>query len=182
MDCLSLLQQDIDAWNQWRAEHPAAPCSLGSLDLSQGYFFDGNFSSVDLSGADLRRACLIGADFRYANLAGADLSEAYLGEAVFWGANLSGVKLAGAHVERTNFEQAIGLRADQLKTVAPDRELLVAAPVEGVEHASRSRDIYAGESVSALGVRQAITQLRLGPIAHEERLFRMMASVGSADG
>lgn len=151
MDCLSLLQQDIDDWNQWRAEHPGAPCSLSTLDLSQGYFFDGNFSSVDLSGADLRRACLIGADFSYANLAGADLSEAYLGEAVFFGANLSGVKLAGAHIERTNFEQAIGLCVEQIETVAPDREWATGALVERSGHTSRSRNIYAGESVYAPG-------------------------------
>ena len=70
MNNLTLLKSNIDGWNSYREQHPDEPCNLAGQDLSQGYFFAGNFRGVNLQGANLKRACLIGADFT-----GADLRE-----------------------------------------------------------------------------------------------------------
>jgi len=179
MDSLTLLRQDVDLWNQWRAVHPKARCQLTEVNLSRGYFFEGNFSGADLSGTDLRRACLIGANFRYANLTGADLSEAYLVDADFTGANLHEAKLLGAHVERASFGRAIGLSEAQWKSVAKARELTAAAgqtkPGKAIGKWSRRQPVSDG-NVYDPGISGAIARLGLGPVAHERKLMRMLTS------
>lgn len=106
---ISLLKESIERWNQWRSEHPTKPCNLEGEDLSEGYFFEGDFSGVNLRGAKLRRACLIGADLRWADLTGADLSGAYLGEANLYGASLDKADFTGASLERVDLRRARGL-------------------------------------------------------------------------
>ncbi|MGB3572160.1 MAG: pentapeptide repeat-containing protein [Phormidesmis sp.] len=105
-DCLPLLAQGIEHWNQWRYKYPLRPCSLAGHDLSQGYFFEGNFRKVSLKGAKLRRACLVGADLSEADLSGADLRGAYLSDADLTGANLSDANLTGAILDRADMRGA----------------------------------------------------------------------------
>ena len=102
---LLLLEENIERWNQWRADYPNVPCSLEGEYLSGGYFFGGNFSGVNLRKADLRRACLIGADFRWADLRGADLRGAYLDEANFYGANLNDADFSGTSLNRADLRR-----------------------------------------------------------------------------
>ncbi|MEM9089636.1 MAG: pentapeptide repeat-containing protein [Cyanobacteria bacterium P01_F01_bin.53] len=109
MSLISLLQESIERWNQWRSEHPNKPCNLEGEDLSEGYFFEGDFSGVNLRGANLRRACLIGADLRWADLTGADLTGAYLGEANLYGASLDKADFTGASLERVDLRRVRGL-------------------------------------------------------------------------
>ena len=106
MDYLTLLEQGIEQWNQWRSRHPNEACSLIDIDLSHGYFFEGNFQGVDLRGANLQRACLVGANFQNADLTGADLTGAYLGDANFYGANLAHANFTKAALERAAMRQA----------------------------------------------------------------------------
>ncbi len=128
----TLLKSDIDIWNQYRQRHPKTPCSLAEQDLSQGYFFEGNFRNVDLQGANLRRACLIGADLQGANLTGADLRDAYLDDANVRGANLSHADLTGAHIARVDLQQATLtgalLAVSQDKTESPPPQKPDAPP------------------------------------------------------
>lgn len=100
-----LLEEGIECWNQWRAAAPHRPCDLEGEYLPRGYFYEGNFSGVNLKRADLRRACLIGADLRWANLQGADLRGAYLDEANLYGANLTDANLTGASLERADLRR-----------------------------------------------------------------------------
>ncbi len=116
--CLRLLESGIEAWNQWRANHPDAVCDLVGQTLTHGYFFEGNFSQMDLSGVNFQRACLIGADFSGADLTGADLTGAYISDANFCGANLSHANFTGANLERADLR-----RAHLLHTQLPDNDL-----------------------------------------------------------
>ncbi|MGC1306842.1 MAG: pentapeptide repeat-containing protein [Phormidesmis sp.] len=109
MNLKALLEESIEQWNQWRSQHPEEPCNLEGYDLSNGYFYEGDFSGADLRGANLRRACLIGADMRWADLRGADLSGAYLEEANLYGASLDNANLTGASLERADLRRARGL-------------------------------------------------------------------------
>lgn len=106
MNYLTLLEQGIEKWNQWRAGHPNTRCSLEGKDLSHGYFFEGNFQGVNLRGVNLQRACLVGANFRNADLTGADLTGAYLGDANFYGANLAHANFTKASLERADMRCA----------------------------------------------------------------------------
>ncbi len=106
MDYLSLLEGGIESWNQWRDRHPDEPCDLSGLDLSEGYFFEGNFSNVSFKGANLERACFIGANLQGANLSQTNLSGAYMGDANLYGADLSEAELTGANLNRADLRQA----------------------------------------------------------------------------
>ena len=106
MDYLTLLEQGIESWNQWRAKHPNQACDLENQDLSHGYFFEGNFEGANLRDANLQRACLVGANFKGADLSGADLSGAYLGDANFYGANLAHANFTKTAIERADMRQA----------------------------------------------------------------------------
>ncbi|MEL6351337.1 MAG: pentapeptide repeat-containing protein [Cyanobacteria bacterium J06627_28] len=110
---VSILRDSIDRWNQWRAAHPGQPCSLAGQNLSGGYYYEGDFSHVDLSEVDLRRACLIGANFRNADLSGANLSDAYVDGADFRGAILTGTLLEGVNLSRALRDDSMA-RAKQL--------------------------------------------------------------------
>ncbi len=57
---LHMLEQGIDAWNQWRQEHHTVQI---------------DFSGADFRGASLRRVNLSGARMNGADLSGADLGE-----------------------------------------------------------------------------------------------------------
>lgn len=105
-DCLSLLESGIAHWNEWRARHPDIRCNLARQTLSHGYFFEANFSQMNLSGVNFQRACLIGADFSGADLTGADLTGAYLSDATFCGANLSHTNFTSANLTRADLRQA----------------------------------------------------------------------------
>jgi len=56
---LQILEQGIEAWNQWRQEHPDVEPNLSQADLSE----------IDLSGADLHAAELSQAKLFYSNSA-----------------------------------------------------------------------------------------------------------------
>ncbi len=109
MTHLDLLKSGIEHWNQWRLETKDSsnePCDLSGQNLSQGYFFEGDFSGINLKGANLKRACLIGADLSGADLTNADLTGAYLGDANLYGANLSNANFTKANLERANLQTA----------------------------------------------------------------------------
>ncbi len=109
MNHLDLLKSGIESWNQWRLSTKDSrdiPCDLSGHNLSQGYFFEGDFSGVNFKGANLKRACFIGADLSGADLTNADLSGAYLGDANLYGANLSNANFTKANLDRTNLQAA----------------------------------------------------------------------------
>ena len=81
-DQIDLLKQGTQAWNAWRAKHPAA-----TIDLSRGALRGLDLEGVDLSGADLKDA-----DLRGANLSGANLFKAILDGADLNKADLRGVR------------------------------------------------------------------------------------------
>ncbi len=118
---LEILNQGVEAWNNWRRSNPGLKPNLADADLSDmeldganlseavldgAELFDSNLANTnlkmatmrgaDLSGANLGGAELYKADLREASLIGADLSGAYLAEADLTGADLRGVKLEGA--------------------------------------------------------------------------------------
>ncbi len=107
-----LLKSSVGGWNQWRRQHPNAPCCLSNVDLSRGYFYEADFSHVDLSGANLSRACLIGANFQNADLTGANLSNAYVDNANFDGATLKGARLVGTNIKKPNLSQVTSAHTD----------------------------------------------------------------------
>ena len=123
---VNLLEQGLDAWNQWREQNPEIIPDLSGMSLMEPDFMGANlrkanlsganclqakFTAVDLAGADLRDSVFVQADFSRTDLTGANLSRATLGMANFaladlTGANLSQADLSGAILWRTKLVDA----------------------------------------------------------------------------
>ncbi|MBI5818735.1 MAG: toll/interleukin-1 receptor domain-containing protein [Verrucomicrobia bacterium] len=132
---LKILQQSVEAWTKWRAEHPEHPVStskhlvvqvwntwrrehpeirpdLRGADLVGARISEIDFNGVNLREADLRDASLINADLADADLFGANLVGANLTTANLHGANLRGAKLAHATLSRASLGNADLSNAD----------------------------------------------------------------------
>ena len=116
IDYLELIEQGVEDWNRWRAEHPDL-----QPDLSRVYLLEADLSGANLSGVNLSSACLIDTNLKAANLQGANLQGAYgnranlelanlhqadLSQANFSEANLARANLSQTKVARVNFSSA----------------------------------------------------------------------------
>jgi pentapeptide repeat protein len=98
---LQILEQGVEAWNQWREQHPDISPDLAEADLYGADLDMANFSRANLSKANLRGATLDMADFSEANL-----SEANLYGANFRGAALDMAVLRGATLYTADLDMA----------------------------------------------------------------------------
>jgi Pentapeptide repeats (8 copies) len=96
-----ILKQGVEAWNQWREEHPDV-----WLDFSGAFLFEADLRGANLSRVSLREADLEGADLEEANLKESDLGRANLSRANLSGANLSRANLSGANLSRADLKGA----------------------------------------------------------------------------
>ncbi len=103
---LDILKQGVDAWNEWRKEHPEIQPDLQRADLIGVSLRRANLLGANLFGAILSRANLFEATLFRANLFEANLSEADLFGATFTAANLRGADLTRANLTRTTLSEA----------------------------------------------------------------------------
>ena len=112
-DSLALLSSlgSVEAWNDWRREHPEERPDFNRLSL-YGLFSDFDTPSMvkgaraQLAGIDLRGASLRGCFLEFADLAGADLTGADLEAAILTDAVLDGARLDQANLRDTNLRRA----------------------------------------------------------------------------
>lgn len=88
---LEILDQGVDAWNEWRATNPTETPSFRGADLSGRDLKGANLSELDLSGADLDGAVLSHANLKMSSLEEADLAATSLDGADLYKANLTKV-------------------------------------------------------------------------------------------
>jgi TIR domain/Pentapeptide repeats (8 copies) len=98
---LQILEQGVEAWNQWREQNGDIRPDLSRANLSRANLFRAN-----LRRTDLRRVNLIGANLDRANLGGAILGAANLGGAILREAILRRTDLRRAHLDRANLDRA----------------------------------------------------------------------------
>ena len=104
---LQILQQSVEAWNQWRSQNEGI-----RPDLTQADFHKMNLQTADLSDTNLREANLSEANLASTDFSRADLTNVNLTEAYLWGATLTrailtGASLARAELIHTTFAGAI---------------------------------------------------------------------------
>ena len=87
-DHFNLLTSGVEAFNEFRRNHPETAIDLNHANLSDANLSDANLSDANLSFANLSFANLRGADLRGADLSRADLSRANLSRANLSRANL----------------------------------------------------------------------------------------------
>jgi hypothetical protein len=113
---LTILNQGVTAWNEWRKKHKRVAPALSGADLSKA-----NLSRADLSDADLAKAALSGANLTVANLSRADLSGTNLS-----GADLTIANLSHANLNSANLAYAVLEEADLSSANLTDADLTVA--------------------------------------------------------
>jgi uncharacterized protein YjbI with pentapeptide repeats len=100
---LALLENGIEAWNDWRQRDRDLRPDLSAASLEGVYLRFADLSWVNLSGANLtnammQRCRLIGADLKGARLDHADLTSADLQLAVLSGSQMHSAKLTSANL------------------------------------------------------------------------------------
>ena len=112
------LQQGVDGWNAWRAEHPSVTPDLSGARLRGLDLSDADLAGANLSGADLRGTVLRSADLSGANLDGANMFKAVIDDADLAGANLLQAQFlncaqleSGRHWESAYREEILGCGA-----------------------------------------------------------------------
>lgn len=119
---LAILRQGVEVWNQWREVNsrirPDLSCGdfndavLNSVDLSNAYLVDSDFSGAHLSHTNLRNTNFSGANLIGANLTGADMSGVDLNDAFIYGAQLGDTLLINATLYRADISRANLIGAD----------------------------------------------------------------------
>lgn len=100
---MEILQKGVNAWNQWRAEHPGIRPLFREADLSGENLTNVNLSKANLIEADLQGTNLFKANLCEANLTEADLRNADLGGANLRRANLHEARLGSSHLPPASF-------------------------------------------------------------------------------
>jgi hypothetical protein len=85
-----LVHDGIDAWNEWRKQHPRLVPNLAEADLFKIDLAGRAGKGANLYKANLQRANLVGANLQGVNLRDADLSSASLGYTILGDTNLTG--------------------------------------------------------------------------------------------
>lgn len=102
---LAILEQGVEAWNQWRQTDSDVP-DLTGVELRRAHLYTADLSHTDLRDADLCDADLRDTSLRNADLRNADLRGTFLTDANFSHAELTGANLSGATLTGTNFSDA----------------------------------------------------------------------------
>lgn len=122
---LNILNQGVEAWNQWRKDDPGIEPDLHNANLEGRDLAGADLSGSDLSGANFRDkdfrnptpGRFRGTSFRGSVLSGAqfyrtDLQEADLRGTILQGADLTGARLTGQKLGRVDFSSAKLMYAD----------------------------------------------------------------------
>jgi uncharacterized protein YjbI with pentapeptide repeats len=135
---LQILQQGVEAWNQWRRrcwrlKPNLAEADLSRADLTGADLGGANLTRTDLSGADLTRASLLSADLTSAAPFRATLTTADLTAAILTAADLTGTTLRGSTLTRADLSEAV-----LLQTVFGDINLTTVRGLATCHHAGPS--------------------------------------------
>ncbi len=119
---LKILRTGVNAWNEWRSEHPQirpdlSGAALPEAKLSRVNLDEASLTRSTLDSARLLEASLIAADLREARLSLADLRKASFKKANLKGANLSRGNATGADFSRADLSST-DLRGANLQSAS----------------------------------------------------------------
>jgi uncharacterized protein YjbI with pentapeptide repeats len=109
---IEILQEGVEAWNEWRRRNPGERPALAGADLSERDLRGINLDEADLTDAELFQTDLRQANLKMARLAKADLSGAKLGGAALYKADLVEACLIEADLSEANLAAADLREAD----------------------------------------------------------------------
>jgi uncharacterized protein YjbI with pentapeptide repeats len=137
---LKIIQQGVDAWNEWREKHPEAIPDLSNTNISNNNlnyanlnyanlsfvnFDNAKLSNANLNGANLSRATLNQANlsfadlsfikFSHVDLSNANISNANIIDTTLSGANFTNARVDGLSLETWTSVKPKGLRTSNMK-------------------------------------------------------------------
>jgi uncharacterized protein YjbI with pentapeptide repeats len=119
---MSILNQGVEAWNEWRDQNPSVIPNLKRANL-RGYVLDGvNFRGVNLRWTILHKASLRNADLGGTILANADLREVDLTGANLDSADMYNVDLRNAILVGSSLDKSVLDRTTALPDRMPKKE------------------------------------------------------------
>jgi hypothetical protein len=165
---LDILNQGVQAWNQWRDQHRDIRPDLSGASLSRASLIEANLSRANLTQANLRAANLTRANLTRANLiaatlSGANLARANLTQANLRGSNLTGATLSWATLLGTTLTEVTLAEATLFRTDFTEADLTSA----NVSQALLAAAIFGGTTLAA--VRGLETCLHDGPSTLDHR-------------
>src|SRR5438876_9225455 len=104
---LAIFKSGVDAWNNWREEHPEIQPNLSHADLAGKDLTSINFKNAVLTGSNLLQSTLTKANLVEANLSYALLFEANLETANLTRSDLMGADLAFSKLKEANLSQSV---------------------------------------------------------------------------
>lgn len=125
LEQLTLLRNNVDAWNKWRSSNPVASINLYKADLRYvdlagadlsdaildgAYLSKADFQRCNFSGASLRKANFLQSNLRYTDFRQADLRGAYLSGVNLKGADASGADMSNAYLSHADLSNASLMR------------------------------------------------------------------------
>jgi uncharacterized protein YjbI with pentapeptide repeats len=164
---LTILQQGVEVWNQWRDEHPDIEpdltwAVLSGTDLAKASLDKANLQRAILAQADLTEADLGEAYLEKAFLTAANLTKACLGKATLVGADLAkatlvhadliNADLTVANLADANLRDAALIQADLTGANLTEADLTGANLTEAI----LSRAIFADATLVRATLRSAI--------------------------
>jgi hypothetical protein len=144
---LRILKQGVEAWNEWRRQHPRAIPDLRVVGIRLRELNEqtavaeplrADLGGVDLAGANLARADLGWADLHGADLTGADLNGALLTGADLRGASLQVADLSAAYLNGTRLTGAHMTKATMMGTTFAGTDLSEVKGLETIHHVGPS--------------------------------------------
>ena len=172
---LAILEQGVEAWNQWRAENPNIQVDLRGASLRHK-----QLNKINLANADLKEANLSFTRLKGANLAFADLEYGILSFANLTGANLSATSFENAYLEDAVLTNARLQGANLVKAKLTNSDLKSASLVDAnVEGANLSAVNFDNANLSSITFDQRITrkilrESRLSPKKIWERRYDVL--------
>jgi len=102
---LSILNQGVTTWNQWRENNPNIKPDLSHANLSKLNLKTANLSKADLGGTNFSKSFLYEADFHGSDMASCNLTEtnitlANLRGSILWGAKFCETNVSDVHWDR----------------------------------------------------------------------------------
>ena len=159
------LYEGVEAWNEWRRQHPDIKPDLSQLHLGRI-----DLRGADLVGANVAEADLTMATLRGANLSRADLCGTDLHQADFSHANVTLAKLESANLVSAKFDKADLSSAEIFEANLRDAKL-VRADLRGADlvHADLGGAYLSEADLGEAGLRGAILRMVTGLSPYQVR-------------
>jgi len=153
---LNKLNEGVNAWNQWREEHPEILPDLRKADLHEAILTEVDFRRTNLDGVDLRNARLCSVSLNSASLCQANLSGARLRHASMHKTFFKETILQHANFHKAYLLDTMFLNVDLNETINLETVVHLGPSTIGIDTIQRSKGIIPDVFLRGAGVSEQL--------------------------